>query len=79
MQNIVVRRYNTELRHLWQGWIEPEDRSWIAFIRNDGIPIFFLNRDPKSGAVLPDDPKEAKAKTKLLREAEKTPRKRKAQ
>lgn len=53
----------------WQGWIEPSDKSWIAFIKVDGTPVFFLNRDPKTGAVLPDDPVEAKAKLKRIRSA----------
>jgi len=36
----------------WQGWIEPDDLSWIAFIDVDGRPTFFLDRDPATGAVL---------------------------
>jgi len=36
----------------WQGWIEPEDRSWILFIRKDGTPFLFPNRNKKTGAVL---------------------------
>lgn len=34
----------------WQGWIEPADRSWIAFVDLDGRAVFFLGRDP-TGAV----------------------------
>ena len=55
MQNIIVRRY-TDRSHGWQGWIEPEDKSWIAFIDAEGRPLFFLDRDPDTGAVLPAPP-----------------------
>jgi hypothetical protein len=52
VSNIIVGRYqNAELRKHWQGWIEPEDLSWIAFIDADGKPTFFLERDPETGAV----------------------------
>ncbi len=53
MCNIIVGRYsNPDLQKHWQGWIEPEDLSWIAFIDTEGKPTVFLNRDPKTGAVL---------------------------
>lgn len=53
MQNIIVGRYsNPETRKHWQGWIEPEDQSWIAFIDGDGHPVFFLDRDPDTGSVI---------------------------
>ena len=65
MQNIKVGRYSKEgfdgtpgVGVNWQGWIEPEDRSWIAFIDVYGRPTFFLNRDPVTGAILGDDPEE---------------------
>ena len=41
-----------DIRQDYQGYLEPEDRSWIAFIRADGVPIFYLNRDPATGAIL---------------------------
>ncbi|MHB0976908.1 MAG: hypothetical protein ACYC1U_06910 [Candidatus Aquicultorales bacterium] len=50
MGNIRVGRYEHPCG--WQGWIEPDDRSWIAFIRDDGTPVFYLNRDPETGAVI---------------------------
>lgn len=67
MQNIVIGRYGpnegsvvpvgeeeavTNIRRDWQGWIEPDDRSWIAFIRADGVPIVYLDRNPETGAIL---------------------------
>jgi len=53
MVNIKVGRYsNSETRKFWQGWIEPEDLSWIVFIDADGSPTVFLDRDPVTGAVL---------------------------
>lgn len=52
MTNITVGRYqDPELRKHWQGWIEPDDLSWIAFINADGQPTVFLDRDPETGAV----------------------------
>ncbi len=51
MQSINVRRYSNPKAVGWAGWIEPEDRSWIAFIDLEGRPLFFLNRDPKTGEV----------------------------
>jgi hypothetical protein len=51
MQNIKVGRYeNTEAGYL--GWIEPEDATWIAFVRDDHVPEVYLDRDPETGAVL---------------------------
>jgi hypothetical protein len=59
MQNIHVGRYSKEsidgapgVGNFWQGWVEPDDKSWIVFIDIDGHPVVFLNRDPKTGAVL---------------------------
>lgn len=55
MGNITVGRYDHPGGPEgtgYQGWVEPSDRSWIAFIANDGHPVVFLNRDPETGAVL---------------------------
>lgn len=53
MTNISVHRYEHEsIKESWQGWIEPDDRSWIAFIDADGKPLVYLNRDPDTGAVI---------------------------
>ena len=51
MQNIVVKRYADPSDVGWAGCIEPDDRTWIAFIRLDGVPVFFLDRDPVTGEV----------------------------
>jgi len=52
VNNIIVKRYSDPVAvGGWQGWIEPEDRTWIAFIDMEGRPTFFLNRDPVTGAV----------------------------
>ncbi len=61
MMNIQVSRYPDPKATGWAGYIQPEDRSWIAFIGLDGRPIFFLNRDPRTGRVLSDDPTERAA------------------
>lgn len=64
MGNIKVGRYSpgckatdsegnwVPLTYFWQGWIEPEDESWIMFIHADGSPTVYLNRDPVTGAVI---------------------------
>lgn len=52
MCNITVTRYpDPEAVGGWQGYIEPDDRTWIAFVRSDGQPVVFLDRDPATGAV----------------------------
>lgn len=51
MQNITVGRY--EHAGDWQGWIEPDDLSWIMFVKANGSPVVYLNRDPVTGAVIP--------------------------
>lgn len=65
MNNIQVHRYPvpteeqraqwpqgvTDVSDHWQGWIEPDDLSWIAFIEKDGKPVVYLDRDPVTGAV----------------------------
>lgn len=53
MSRIKVKRYtNEETKKYWQGFIQPEDLSWIIFIKHDGTPVVYLNRDPVTGAVL---------------------------
>lgn len=56
MQNIKVTRYEHPKATGWAGYLEPADGSWIAFIGLDGKPRVYLNRDPQTGAILPDDP-----------------------
>jgi hypothetical protein len=51
MSNITVTRYPDPAAVGWQGWMEPDDRSWIAFVGSDGKPVVFLDRDPETGAV----------------------------
>lgn len=51
MSNITVGRYDHPESVGYAGWIEPEDRSWIAFVKTDGTAQFFLDRDPETGAV----------------------------
>ena len=51
MGNITVSRYPDPEAVGWQGVIEPDDRTWIAFVDLDGHPVFFLDRDPATGAV----------------------------
>ena len=51
MGNITVGRYADPDSVGYAGRIEPEDRSWITFVGNDGAAQFFLDRDPETGAV----------------------------
>jgi hypothetical protein len=37
----------------WQGWIEDDAQSWIAFIGIDGRPVFWLERDEDGGVLSP--------------------------
>jgi hypothetical protein len=32
------------------GWVEPEDKSWIVFVRHDGGHDYFGKRDPLTGS-----------------------------
>jgi hypothetical protein len=50
MSNIEVGRYDDPESVGWQGWVQPEDRSWILYVKTDGSVTAFLNRDP-DGAV----------------------------
>lgn len=52
MKNISVQRYAPSAGHGFSGCIEPEDRSWVLFIRDGGDAVFFSKRDPKTGAVI---------------------------
>lgn len=36
----------------WQGYVEPDDLSWIVFVARDGTPTVYLRRDVDTGAVL---------------------------
>jgi hypothetical protein len=56
MQNINVRRYsNPHAVGGWAGWIEPDDKSWIAFIDIEGRAKFYLERDPVTGGIIERD------------------------
>lgn len=66
MPNIKVQRYAHPTQTGWAGYIEPADASWIAYVGLDGSPFFCLNRDPATGALLPDDPAERAAKLALI-------------
>lgn len=60
MGNITVGRYGPSegsvqpdgsIRQHWQGWIEDEGQTWIAFIDMVGKPTFFLTRDENGGVI----------------------------
>jgi hypothetical protein len=52
MQNIHVNRYQNP--NGWQGSIEPDDRSWILFIQDDGSPVLMIEAETEdeSGATV---------------------------
>lgn len=66
MQNIEVYRYPipsaetratypegvSDVSDHWQGYVQPEDLSWILFVAKDGSVKVYLHRDPATGAVL---------------------------
>ena len=35
----------------WKGFVEPENRRWVAFLGHDGHLAIFKRRDPITGAV----------------------------
>jgi hypothetical protein len=49
MQNIKVGRYAKPADYI--GWIEPEDMSWIVFVKDDHSVEAYLDRDPETGAI----------------------------
>lgn len=51
MQNIQVHRYS-EKTEGWQGYIEPDDLSWIIFVDSEGHVFLYDQRDPETGAVI---------------------------
>lgn len=38
----------------WQGWVEPDDLSWILFVGVDGKVLMYDHRDA-TGAVVTDE------------------------
>lgn len=42
MQNIHVGRYQHPDSVKYDGWIEPEDRSWVLFIKPDAPPELLI-------------------------------------
>lgn len=57
--NICIGRYEP-VRHpelqgrahaAWEGWVEPEDRSWIIFFDTEGNPTVWLHRDENGGVI----------------------------
>lgn len=43
---------DADTRSLWQGWIEPENKMWILYVKGDGTPALYTKRDPQTGAIL---------------------------
>ncbi len=51
MTNIKVGRYQDPQAVGYAGWIEDEEKTWIAFIDLEGKPTFWLNREDKGGVT----------------------------
>jgi len=60
MCNISVHRYpdgtgkvepDGSITREWDGWVEPDDKTWIVFVNVDGSVKAYLDRDPVTGAV----------------------------
>ncbi len=51
MPYIHIGRYEARDQTAYAGYLEPEDRTWILFIKRDGTPVLFTDRDPVTGAV----------------------------
>jgi hypothetical protein len=51
LSRIGVGRYDQPEKVGWLGWIEDEEKTWVAYISLDGVPHFYLNRN-ESGKVL---------------------------
>ena len=60
MPKIKIHRYDTTggteeappVGKFWAGYVEPDSKKWILYIREDGTPFFFGYRDPVSGACM---------------------------
>lgn len=37
----------------WEGWVEPDDKSWILFVAANGEPLFWPRRYPEGGVIGP--------------------------
>ncbi len=49
MQNIHVSRYSNPESVGYQGTVEPEDRSWIVFVKLDGSPSLWRRTESELG------------------------------
>jgi hypothetical protein len=55
MQNLTVGRYiEPAIKTTYQGWIEPEDRSWIIFLDAEGQPVMYWRERGDDGSVIGD-------------------------
>ena len=53
MQNITVGRYAHPEQVGFQGWIEPENRSWIVFVDLKGQPTLYTQRNSDGSIQVP--------------------------
>jgi hypothetical protein len=51
MQKIKIERYDDPKAIGYQGYVEPEDRSWILYVENDGAPLFYPHRAEDGGVL----------------------------
>lgn len=61
MPKIMVGRYSAKggtksappVGAEWLGWLEPEDKSWILWVKRDGTPVFYGQREADGAVVEP--------------------------
>lgn len=51
MQKIKIERYDNPEAVGYQGYVEPEDRSWILYVELDGTPLFYAHRADDGGVL----------------------------
>lgn len=51
MGNIQIGRYAFPDTHGYAGYVQPDDASWVVFVRTDGQVQAFLERDSETGAI----------------------------
>lgn len=56
MQSIHVKRYLSGQGTGWQGCVEPEDRSWILFVHDNGTPVLYRRIEIVNGSKVDGEP-----------------------
>lgn len=54
MANLKIERYDGDVSEDYSGLIEPDDRSWVIYLDNDGKPALYWSERDEHGAVVGD-------------------------